>query len=816
MTIPKHVSPGGKDRVARAPYNFVPLPGQVLTVEKPLSQDRYHQEMLTGKLVCTLTTASPLYVRAARTLKQYQHKNEKGEPEPITPSQPFYGESEETLLIPGSSLRGMLRTLVEVISQSRIAPVTDKPLFFRTVDDTSIGKAYRNRMTGEVEDQGWYSVARGGYMELRRGDYYIRPALTIMGVQHFKVEEAIARNAIPELMNMSVPRNNGRWLPNKAYKGRSFAIWFKPNPPTSHKPNSYTYFADVTEIAYGTKQPGKGWVEGWLMASGWVPSRKGPGKHRHWIIGPPDPDDSKLIQVSDDDIELYKDHGGLTKVKESFSVLPAEGKHVPCFYTLWEDQKGRQRVAFGHTGMFRLPYEQTPADLVPDELKGDETCYDLAEAMFGFVDPKQKGKRQELAGRVFVTDGVFKGDPKTALLDEVTLSDQALSSPKPTTFQHYLTQDNPDDKDHLKHYGDEKTKTTLRGYKFYWHIGGEDEVQKRLSAAPNPRSNTNDKGNRFKPVKSGQTFMFDIHFENLRPEEFGALLWILDKVSDPYLYRLKLGMGKPFGLGSVAISYTTHLTDRVIRYDALFSGESWNLGALPRDEQEVKLQMARKAFNQFVTGDEKTDIDTLPHIRELLVMLDWKNCPSSKETSYMNLEEFAGRQDKSDANEQKNPRKLSKRPVLPPPSKVVNSSWYKNLPDKAPRPSTSGPKEERKEREYPKPQPAPPSELPADLQPAGPIEKKSRAPILELPKPVKKHPSELVAEDVILATIDDAPAQGEIILIPEIHGPEDYATIPPDLRGVSRYKEGKQILVRVLSVEGDDKNGWYIEVEPIG
>ena len=44
----------------------------------------------------------------------------------------------------------MLRTMVEIVSHGRIAPVTDKSLFFRTVDKTSVGGSYNERMRGKV------------------------------------------------------------------------------------------------------------------------------------------------------------------------------------------------------------------------------------------------------------------------------------------------------------------------------------------------------------------------------------------------------------------------------------------------------------------------------------------------------------------------------------------------------------------------------------------------------------------------------------------------------------------------------------------
>ena len=118
-----------------------------MSAPQPLPlHDSYDDNLLTGKFVCTLTTASPLYVRAMQTVEQFKNSE--------VPSESAYGKNKNDLIIPGSSLRGMLRTMVEIVSHGRIAPVTDKSLFFRTVDMTSVGDSYNERMRGKV--CGWF------------------------------------------------------------------------------------------------------------------------------------------------------------------------------------------------------------------------------------------------------------------------------------------------------------------------------------------------------------------------------------------------------------------------------------------------------------------------------------------------------------------------------------------------------------------------------------------------------------------------------------------------------------------------------------
>lgn len=65
---PKHISYVPEDKRAIAPYNFIELPDTVVEAELPLPEgDRYHLNRKTGKIECTLTTESPLYIRYEMT-----------------------------------------------------------------------------------------------------------------------------------------------------------------------------------------------------------------------------------------------------------------------------------------------------------------------------------------------------------------------------------------------------------------------------------------------------------------------------------------------------------------------------------------------------------------------------------------------------------------------------------------------------------------------------------------------------------------------------------------------------------------------------
>src|SRR5690606_23756048 len=108
---------------ARAPYNFVPLPNRMVAAPPDLpSGEAYHPELHTGWVECTLETRSPLYIRGMLTRKQFEAFGEltveKMTPEETRQRAPFFNLGGEKVegrpepVIPGSSLRGMLRSLV--------------------------------------------------------------------------------------------------------------------------------------------------------------------------------------------------------------------------------------------------------------------------------------------------------------------------------------------------------------------------------------------------------------------------------------------------------------------------------------------------------------------------------------------------------------------------------------------------------------------------------------------------------------------------------------------------------------------------------
>jgi CRISPR-associated protein (TIGR03986 family) len=654
--IPKHTPAIPKTRTAIAPYNFVPLPDKVVPAEELQAQNTYHSHRHTGSIVCELTTDSPLYVRCGLTPEQLRQGMEAKELSDF-----FYTISPDLPAIPGSSLRGMLRTLVEIASYGKMDRVTDRPrYFFRAVaakSDDPLGKPYREL----------FKNVRAGYLVKQGNAWYIQPAKDIDGTNFIKVKEQYIDARRIGLIRLRDPN----------YRPQYIKVSFTYSAFTDRR-RQRSQRIDKIDL------PGVFPDEGWLITSGSMLETGKPGartqRTSHCVVPLPD---GPLLKIDDQAIADYR--AGLTEFQKGPTDIKSESerpfsetdgvlKHDrPVFYC--EPPRGESEVRFfGHSPNFRIPYWRadrqraaTPADFVPDYLQ-DPAITDLAEAIFGYVRPdKQKQGEQARAGRVFVNDAQLLPGQHDVLYP-TPVTPQILGSPKPTTFQHYLVQQQADQVQTgtdrrgrpvyqlpLAHYGSATPEeTVIRGHKLYWHKGevGLDAIretdQEKIARAPKQYT-------QFRPVKPRTKFNFTIRFENLSQVELGALLWVLRIAADEN-YRLKLGMGKPLGMGAVKITSTVHLSDRVARYGSLFDGDTWATGekAMPEPVQAACIT----EFEKYVLkhSDEKaTRLEDALRIQCLLALLKWPG-PFASETRYMQIEP---------QNEYRN------RPVLPSPLQVT-------------------------------------------------------------------------------------------------------------------------------------------------
>jgi len=657
--FPKHIACVPNSRKALAPYNFVELPDKIVEAQPLPEGDRYHRDRCTGKIECTLTTESPLYTRCGWSptdFAQYGDKAFHELPNEIQQKRAnfFINPVTQQPMIPGSSLRGMLRTLVEIISFSKIHNVADSQLIYRAVGDTtSLGEKYRERLLKNLRNNEYIFLMQAGYMiQTTSGGWKIRPARKLVQNTSFaRIEEG------------DIPNDLNKW--KNSENAYSISVSVDPIKPFPHNHGR-------VKLHYAKAKPREGGKENGVL----VKTGSAPRKHMQFVFGLPESHDKSDIAIPNELIEEYKNQitEGQKKILGAEGVLLSE---QPVFYLIEENQL----VFFGHAMMFRLPYKSSVRNFIPQlrnsEKPEDFEITDFAEAIFGYVRDQKCEKEQVRGGRVFLTDAICVNFEQ-----EQTTSPKILGSPKPTTFQHYLVQpeEAKADPKQLKHYASESVQeTVLRGHKLYWHKRNVSLSQIReLDIGKINKSKS--QYTKIKPLKSGSSFRFSIYFENLSKIEIGALLWVLDLAQDEK-YRLSLGMGKPLGMGAVKITHQLYLNQRKNRYEGLFSDDQWLTGY---SAQADSAQPYIDAFDDFIRkeiGATESSLKEVRRIKMLLAMLSWDEAPSPDQTRYLEIEcdptktacISQPKQSKNTANE------YAARPVLPTPLQVIG---WENCNDK--------------------------------------------------------------------------------------------------------------------------------------
>lgn len=691
---PRHLKQVPDERKAIAPYNFVELPHKVVPAQvecngKLRDNDRYYSDRHTGKIICTLKTESPLYIRCGLNpvdFATFSDPNEELKPEQLKKKAEFFlHPSNLHPVLPGSSLRGMLRTLVEIISFGKIERVSDQQkFFFRAVaaeNDDPLRDKYKDHIGNMAKN------VKAGYLEFdkKQNKWFIRPAQEIERQSFRKVKEEDIKDGLPSLIFMKI----ANYIPQ--YIQISFEV-------------------TETSINLSENLNKSSFHKGWLVTSGNMLEnmlektqerereallKKKEGRKYHYIVGEADRSATRL-EISPDAIRNYRDaltnfqkgkekqfkDNPKNRFDEKMGVLQPG---LPIFYC--EPQNKLTVVTlFGQSPNFRIPYSPnndgqaaSAVNFIPQEV-GESNLIDLADAIFGFVRRKKdktevdttdntKAKpEQSRAGRIFVSDAQYKAEEDGIWLTDDTITPQILASPKPTTFQHYLVQPQAV-KSELKHYGEPITKTVIRGHKLYWHKGNVSQKEIKADTTEAEIEQKRSQYTEIKPIKAGVSFEFKIKFENLSNVELGALLWILTlagddseklkaiKLDGKEKYRLSLGMGKPLGMGAVAIEYKLILNERYKkqsqqRYTQLFDGDEWVTS--DRDATLDEQKRFLKAFENYVINKisiedcpeqfsaiekrETLNLKDVPRIKMLIAMLRWDIFPPVTTTRYMEIE----------------------------------------------------------------------------------------------------------------------------------------------------------------------------------
>lgn len=505
-----------------APYNFVPLADWVHTPDwsDKISHDLPFRDGLSGHLDLTITAHTPILVGREQ---QPANDNAPGEVHP-------YQLPDGRYALPGTALKGMIRSVLEIASFSRMSAVDDVRYGLRDITGKYVSAAYTEKVRNKV---------RTGFMEVDSGGLPVITPCAMVRLSHRELERwlSIEKPIFPP--SRSVAKKYQQWT----------------TICNSHgiERNTLRFFPSDGEATKLGEPEG---VEGVPVWTGQInDSSKSKGKSRDFIFFAEDKAQRFPVSPGDWRDFLFVHGDQAEKDAESMS-WPGywkqhywDGEKIPVFF-LRVGEKTRIGLAY----MPRLAGDFSVAEMLahanPEHLTGKgREAKDMAECLFGTVGdlPEDCSK-----GRVTFHHAVAQGNLRSRAYPPTI-----LNGPKASYFPNYLKQRADSKRWRLVGKGyatciatQEHPKPELRGWKRYPARAGAEIQSLTAEQEGNKKMQVI-----LYPLEEDTKFTTRMSFHNLRPEEFGALCWALSWGGAEGL-RHTIGMGKPFGFGQISISIT--------------------------------------------------------------------------------------------------------------------------------------------------------------------------------------------------------------------------------------------------------------------
>ncbi len=397
--------------------------------------------------------------------------------------------------VPGSSIKGMLRTVFEMITFSNIK---------NNIEDNKYSMRNLHSNDYELKD-----LKKGdqkpGFIIKVNGEYYIqeceftryryedpkRIETTISDIYKnldiFKFKRAKTKEKYNLLKTRFMYDNNG-----------NDAMWFFSGPMANKK---HEFLLSIPTFS----------------------------EKKSLIISENVWNEFLFIHEEENENDSWKYWRGILKNYKSFDDVKKEGV-VPCFFRKREGNI----IDLGLAYLYRVPYPKSIHHYLPQNLRNNRGI-DIAQAVFGYVNSKDA-----LKGRVIVGNSLLGKDAKPGKAQTFI-----MGAPKPTYFQFYVKQD----KQKFDKNGKPITNTfftnnaQINGYKRYLIHNKEIEGNEPQSKVTST----------FYPMPENTKFTTTVYFHNLLDYELGALLSAITFCKNQHTCFHSLGYAKPFGYGKLRV-----------------------------------------------------------------------------------------------------------------------------------------------------------------------------------------------------------------------------------------------------------------------
>lgn len=561
------------------PYNFIPL-----GAEKAAADDE--RGRYTGVIEYILHTKTPLFIPNTSNADAFKVRTDSGDPEEhksydffsytdLSDPDRDYKDAYPMPVIPGSEIRGMLRSNYEILTNSCLSAFDgDAVLSKRTVE------AFRPALIRKNGD--------GTYDLFEAKDYLWRT-----GGENDTEAELHWRD---------------EYHTRKCYRQKDFPegckVYFNEHTTDTRNTHCKPLAKDVSVHEEDSILRR---ISGYIMKGEDGPkieaADKAKGeKHCCHIFRL---NDRRILQrdisfaTLDAALREYRnnkehEYAEYSRELDSFRESAGEG-FFPVYYSN-PIQEGH--LMLSPACITREIYKNKLKDIVRD-FSACTGSRDLcpACALFGMV-----GDGFQVSSRIRFSDLACKQEGNAGSCYDRIVTLPSLSTPKLGNTEFYLQK--PKDEgalfwtyDYYIGPGGRPYPYTpqINGRKFYWH-----QMDARLPKGEKPTK----LNMTIRPVSAGVTFSGRLYFRKLTKKELGQLLWLLNAGDEGPLkekgHGYKLGSAKPLGLGSVALSV-----------------EQVRLRELVADQESRTVRMEERTLSDISGSSEGFDGEALENFRKM-------------------------------------------------------------------------------------------------------------------------------------------------------------------------------------------------------
>ena len=492
------------------PYNFVPH-------GSGCQRSKYLRGTLTGSIHCTLVPMTDFFIPNAAYAVENSHSHKHMDffsysaPQFGNPKEYSNAAPPEAPVIPGSELRGMIRSMYEAFTDS----------CFSIVDDEN----ERTKLTARVPN-----IRKPGMLKYENGQWSLYEAVS------YPISKTQGQFEIGSGF-IKFNKNKVEFSIHEPLEEK-----FSINEPLAFTTSPINKRERVTEL----RCPRPSDTAVGFLKIGESFGREGRHAHIFQISGnTPLLCGSRLTDAINQFNSLITDfyrnpkvnrltNGGTPFFGQEIPQTAEEGDCRPIWYRY---DKGTDRYYFSPACIGREMFYSHLGDILGTYspcAHRDNLCE--ACALFGMVGNKPGAS---LGSRVRFGDAHFTGRspvyaPQTPL--------KILGGPKLTSMAMYTK---------LKGNGIGRFWTydsegvSLNGRKFYYHHKSDYRTQEasRLNVTVRPMK-----------ACSGNAFEFDVFFEQISDAQLKKLLFVLSLFGNGSDHFYKLGLGKPLGMGSVKVT----------------------------------------------------------------------------------------------------------------------------------------------------------------------------------------------------------------------------------------------------------------------